>query len=44
MTEFWSILSALQAAMEKGYRRVCVESDSAVAINLIDNGCPPNHP
>ncbi|MCI17164.1 ribonuclease H protein, partial [Trifolium medium] len=44
MTELWGILSALQAATEKGYRKVCFESDSAVAIDLIEKGCPQNHP
>jgi hypothetical protein len=30
--------------MENGYRKVCLNSDSAVAIDLIENVCPQNHP
>ncbi|MCI34447.1 ribonuclease H protein, partial [Trifolium medium] len=42
MAELWGILSALQLATEKGYRKVILESDSTVAVDLIVKGCPDN--
>jgi ribonuclease HI len=44
MAELWGILSALQLVTEIGYRKVILESDSAVTIDLIMKGCPDNHP
>ncbi|MCI20290.1 ribonuclease H protein, partial [Trifolium medium] len=44
MAELWGILSALQLAKEKGYRKVILESDSTVAIDLIVKDYPDNHP
>lgn len=31
-------------ALMKGFSRVIVESDSMVAVNLINDGCPSTHP
>jgi hypothetical protein len=39
MAELWDILSALQAATKKGYRKVCLDSNSAMTIDLIEKGC-----
>jgi ribonuclease HI len=44
MVELMGILSTFQVAMENGYRQVCLESDSTVAIYRIEKSCPQNHP
>jgi hypothetical protein len=44
MAELWGILSALQLVTEIGYRKVILESDSAVTIDLIMKGCQDNNP
>jgi len=42
-SELWGILHSLQVAKSRGFWRVCVDSDSAAAINLITEGCSRVH-
>jgi ribonuclease HI len=42
--ELWGIIYGLDLAKKKGHKRVHVEFDSMIAINLIRNGCNKEHP
>lgn len=42
--ELWAIFTIVPMVWNRGYRRVIVESDSLVAVNLINSGCSPLHP
>lgn len=44
MAELWGIATGLSIAWEKGYRSVCFETDSLLAVNLINNPIAPHHP
>ncbi|KAJ1415896.1 Small GTPase superfamily [Sesbania bispinosa] len=44
MTELWGILTALQIAKEKGFQNIWIETDSSVAVKLLQDGFPPTHP
>jgi ribonuclease HI len=41
--ELWEIVYGLKLANNRGYKRIHVESDSLIAINLIRNGCNKEH-
>ncbi|KAF7844298.1 Non-LTR retroelement reverse transcriptase [Senna tora] len=41
--EIWGILSGMELAWEKGFRKVIVEADSKVDIDLVLNGCLKEH-
>ena len=43
-TELWAIHTMLHLAWERRVPKVVIESDSAVAVNLIIDGCPVLHP
>ncbi|KAG5529761.1 hypothetical protein RHGRI_030220 [Rhododendron griersonianum] len=42
--EIWSIYRGLTIILEKGLANVDIESDSLVAVNIINAGTPGNHP
>ena len=42
--ELWGIPHGIKIACMMGFRKVILEADSLVVINLILNGCPPTHP
>lgn len=42
--ELWAILKGLKLAKERGYDRIQVETDSLVALRLIQMDCSPLHP
>lgn len=43
-TEIWSIYRGLTIILGKEKNNVQLESDSSVAVNLINEGAPGNHP
>lgn len=43
-TELWAIFTMVTLAWDRGWRRIMVESDSLVAVNLINEGCAILHP
>jgi hypothetical protein len=43
MSKLWGIYSALELAWDKGYRMLSLESDSAIAVSLVNKGCPSTH-
>lgn len=43
LMELWGILSALELAWDRGFRRLIIECDSAVAVQLISKECLPCH-
>ncbi|KAI8554787.1 hypothetical protein RHMOL_Rhmol05G0124000 [Rhododendron molle] len=42
--EIWSIYRGLTIILEKGLANVDIESDSLIAVNIINAGTPGNHP
>lgn len=42
--ELWSIAAVLNHAWDSGHRRICLASDSRIAIELITKGCREEHP
>ncbi|XP_061338257.1 uncharacterized protein LOC133285098 [Gastrolobium bilobum] len=42
--EIWGLLSGIEMAWDLGCRKLWIEGDSKVAINLITSGCDPCHP
>ncbi|KAF7835216.1 hypothetical protein G2W53_010075 [Senna tora] len=41
--ELWGVLSGLEIAWEKDFKKILVEVDSTVAVDIILNGCSSNH-
>lgn len=44
MAEFWGIFTALSMCWDMSFRYLWIESDSMVAVSLVNNGCQENHP
>ncbi|KAF7823493.1 ribonuclease H [Senna tora] len=44
VAEMWGIVHGLELAWNLGHRRVIVEADSLVAVNMIKQGCSASHP
>lgn len=44
MAELWGIVSGLQFAWDQGFRRVCLETNSNLAIQLLDKPVEQGHP
>ncbi|KAL8162024.1 hypothetical protein V2J09_013513, partial [Rumex salicifolius] len=44
MAELWGILSGLRLAWERGYRRVCLNTDSQLAVLLLNKPVDQCHP
>ncbi|GKV08919.1 hypothetical protein SLEP1_g20489 [Rubroshorea leprosula] len=42
--ELWAIRDGLQLAVDKGFNRLCIETDSLTALNLISKDCGNHHP
>lgn len=42
--ELWGILRGIRMAWESRFRNIIIESDSQVAIALVEDGCPSLHP
>lgn len=42
--ELWGMLHGIKIAKDRGYNKVLLESDSEVAIGLLNKGCRPHHP
>jgi ribonuclease HI len=42
--ELWGIYHGISIAASRGYNNVWVESDSSMAIRLLDHHCHPLHP
>ncbi|RYR15710.1 hypothetical protein Ahy_B04g072626 [Arachis hypogaea] len=42
--ELWGIIKGLQIAIDNGYNRIVIESDSMMAIGFIKVDCPRHHP
>ncbi|KAK0586532.1 hypothetical protein LWI29_008529 [Acer saccharum] len=42
--ELWGILEGLNLVWQRGFRRVIVESDSKIAVDLLNNPAPTLHP
>lgn len=42
--EVWGIFTGLQLAWMKGFRHICIETDSTASIDLIGKGCTTGHP
>lgn len=43
-TELWAIYRELTIILEKNLQKVAIESDSSIAMNLINEGAAGNHP
>ena len=41
--ELWGILIGIQIAWNRGIRKLWIESDSLIAVNLVRKGCLPSH-
>ncbi|CAL0306044.1 unnamed protein product [Lupinus luteus] len=41
--EFWGILHGLRLALQRGFLNVCLETNSASSVQLIQSGCNPPH-
>ncbi|XP_061339603.1 uncharacterized protein LOC133286227 [Gastrolobium bilobum] len=44
VAELRGFLEGVEQTKKAGFRNVCFEGDSLVAVNLIKNGCEENHP
>lgn len=42
--ELWGIIHSLKLARTKGFSKVLIESDSEIAIGLLNKGCVVTHP
>lgn len=42
--ELWAILYGIRLACARGFRQIMVESDSLLAINMLNNDCSQRHP
>lgn len=42
--ELWAVFYGLKLGVDRGFRRIIVETDSLTARNLIVKGCPTHHP
>ncbi|KAF7823498.1 putative reverse transcriptase [Senna tora] len=44
VAEMWGIFHGLELAWNLGHRRVIVEADSLVVVNMMKQGCSASHP
>ena len=44
MAELWDIISSLRLAWSRGYRRICLETDSMLSFLLLNKSVDRNHP
>ncbi|CAL0327420.1 unnamed protein product [Lupinus luteus] len=42
--ELWGILLGLRLLLQRGFLKVCLETDSASSLHLLRSGCAPPHP